>query len=181
MDAHHTGRSGAAEHWMNVSESNKCSGDGEDRREFLRAGGCFVLALAALGLPSSLAGLPIAETNGTGTAREKRYTLPVSDSVNIDRQAQVILVRFQNAVFAFALACPHEHAAVKWLPKDHRFQCSKHDSQYQPNGTYTAGRATRNLDRFAIRRDDASVVVDLQHWFESDKDPSGWTAALIQV
>jgi len=180
MDADHTGRSGVAEHRVNVSDHNKCFGD-SDRREFLRAGGCFALALTGLGFPGSLAGLPISETTGTGTANEKLYTLPASDSVNIDRQAQVILVRFQNNVYAFALACPHEHAAVKWLPKDHRFQCSKHDSQYQPNGTYTAGRATRNLDRFAIRREDASIVVDLHHWFESDKNSSGWASALVQL
>jgi Rieske Fe-S protein len=93
----------------------------------------------------------------------------------------VILIRYQNNAYAFALACPHEHAAVKWLPKDKRFQCSKHDSQYQPNGTYTAGRATRNLDRFAIRREDTSIVVDLRRWFESDKDPAGWASAVVQI
>ena len=81
----------------------------------------------------------MAETTGTGPANEKRFPLPAGDSVNIDRQTQVILVRFQNSVYAFALACPHEHAAVKWLPKDHRFQCSKHDSQYQPNGILHRG------------------------------------------
>jgi nitrite reductase/ring-hydroxylating ferredoxin subunit len=157
------------------------SSESSDRRDFLRAGGCLALACAALGLPPSFAGLPIAETTGSGPANEKRFALPASDSVNIDRQSQVILVRFQNAIYAFALACPHEHAAVKWLAKDHRFQCSKHDSQYQPNGTYTAGRATRNLDRFALRREDAFVVVDLQHWFESDKNPSGWASAVINL
>lgn len=140
-----------------------------------------VTAVAALGLPSSLAALPVAETKGAGPANEKRFPLPASDSVNIDRQTQVILIRFQNSVYAFALACPHEHAAVKWLAKDKRFQCSKHDSQYQPNGTYTAGRATRNLDRFAIRKEDASIVIDLHRWFESDKDPAGWASAVVQV
>ena len=144
-----------------------------DRRAFLlRAGGCFLLAFA---------GLPVFEVDSTGGPTEKRFALPASDSVNIDRQSQAILVRNQNSVFAFALACPHEHAAVKWLPKDRRFQCSKHDSQYQPNGTYTAGKATRNLDRFAIRREDASIVVDLTHWFESDKNPAGWAAAAVQL
>lgn len=143
-----------------------------DRREFLRAGGCFLLAFA---------GLPIFEVDSIGGPTEKRFALPATDSVNIDRQSQAILVRNQNSIFAFALACPHEHAAVKWLPKDRRFQCSKHDSQYQPNGTYTAGKATRNLDRFAIRREDASIVVDLTHWFESDKNPAGWASAAIQL
>ena len=129
----------------------------------------------------ALATLPVFVIDGTAAATERRYTIPAADSVNIDRQGQVILVRFQNSIFAFALACPHENAAVKWLPKDHRFQCSKHDSQYQPDGSHTSGRATRNLDRFAIRRDDTSVVVDLQHWFQSDKDNAGWTAAAIRL
>lgn len=167
------------ERQLSMSEStdkSACS----DRREFLRSGSCFFFALAAA-LPASLAGLPINETVGVNAANEKRYSLPGSDSVNIDRQAQVILVRFQNSVYAFSLACPHEHAAVKWLSKDKRFQCSKHDSQYQPNGTYTAGRATRNLDRFAIRREDMSIFVDLHRWFESDKDAGGWSSASVQI
>jgi nitrite reductase/ring-hydroxylating ferredoxin subunit len=167
---------------MTKSNDNCLTGE-SGRREFIRTGGCLMLTFAAFGLPASLAGLPVAEMTGTGAANanEKRYTLPAADSVNIDRQAQVILIRFQNSIYAFALACPHEHAAVKWLPKDKRFQCSKHDSQYQPNGTYTAGRATRNLDRFAIRREDTSVVIDLHRWFESDKDPAGWASAVLQI
>ena len=143
-----------------------------NRRDFLRAGGCFLFAFA---------NLPVFEVLADGGPTEKRFPLPAADSVNVDRGSQTILVRFQNNIFAFALACPHEHAAVKWLPKDHRFQCTKHDSQYQPNGTYTAGRATRNLDRFAVRKEDAMIVVDLTHWFESDKDPSGWASAVVQV
>jgi len=164
-----------------IESEDRCFSVESSRREFIRAGGCFAFAIAALGLPLPLAALPVAETTGTGTANEKRYTLPPGDSVNIDRQAQVILIRFQNNVYAFALACPHEHAAVKWLSKDKRFQCSKHDSQYQPNGAYTAGRATRNLDRFAVRREDISIVVDLHRWFESDKDPAGWASAVVQI
>jgi Rieske Fe-S protein len=84
-------------------------------------------------------------------------------------------------VFVFALACPHENNAVKWVAKDHRFQCTKHDSQYQPDGLHTSGRATRNMDRYVIRRDGDSVVVDLHKWVESDKDPGGWAAATIAV
>lgn len=125
--------------------------------------------------------LPISFISGSGSDAQKRYTLPTADGANIDRQAQVILVRYRNEVFAFALSCPHENAAVKWLPKDQRFQCTKHDSRYQPDGLHTAGRATRNMDRFAIHRDGDSVVVDLQHWFQSDKDPAGWKAAAIPI
>jgi len=142
------------------------------RREFLQVGGCFLFAMAAL---------PVFAVSGSGAANERMYPIPAGDSANIDRQAQVILVRFHNNIYAFALSCPHENAAVKWMPKDSRFQCSKHDSRYQPDGVHTAGRATRNMDRFAIRRDGASVFVDTTHWFQSDKNPSGWAAAAIQV
>ena len=166
---------------MSQSNNNNCFESDWGRRDFLRAGGCFALALTAIGLPASLAGLPVVEMTGTGAPTDKKYNLPASDSVNIDHGTQVILVRYQNSVFAFALACPHEHAAVKWLNKDKRFQCSKHDSQYTPNGTYTTGHATRNLDRFAIRREDAAIFVDLHRWFESDKDPGGWASAVVQL
>jgi nitrite reductase/ring-hydroxylating ferredoxin subunit len=138
----------------------------------LQASGCLVFALA---------GLPVFAATGTGTANEKRFPLPTSECANIDRQSQVIIVRYQNSVYAFALSCPHENAAVKWLPKDHRFQCSKHDSQYQPDGLHTAGRATRNMDRYAVTLDGSSVVVDLHRWFQSDKDPSGWNSAAIRI
>jgi len=76
---------------------------------------------------------------------------------------------------------PHENAVVKWLAKDGRFQCSKHDSQYTPNGTYTSGHATRNLDRFPIRRDGNSVVVSLDRVFHSDQNAQAWAAASVDV
>jgi len=60
-----------------------------------------------------------------------------------------------------------------------RFQCPKHDSKYQPNGTFMAGRATRNMDRLKIRRDSDTLIVDLSHIIKSDADPAGWAAATI--
>jgi nitrite reductase/ring-hydroxylating ferredoxin subunit len=142
------------------------------RREFLQTGGCILFAMGTL---------PVFAVTSVATANERRYGIPPSDSVNIDHQAQLIFVRFQNSIFAFSLACPHENAAVKWLAKDHRFQCTKHDSRYQPDGVHTSGRATRNLDRFAVRREDSMIVVDLEHWYQSDKDPAGWASAVIRL
>jgi nitrite reductase/ring-hydroxylating ferredoxin subunit len=153
------------------------------RRGFLQsAGGCFVLAIAALGFPSgSAAALPVETTTGSQTGSDRRYPIPAADSVNVDREVQTIVVRHQGHVYVFALTCPHQNAAVKWLPKDHRFQCTKHDSEYQPDGTHTAGRATRNLDRFAVRREGDVVVADLNRLFQSDKDAALWAAAAIAV
>ena len=147
-------------------------GDGTTRRVFLQeAGGGLIAAVL----------VAITGTNATAGTAEKRYPIPSSDGATIDRDAQVILVRYQIHVVALALACPHQNAAVKWLPSDGRFQCTKHDSRYTPDGVHTAGRATRNMDRFPITRDGASVVVDVSRVFRSDQDAAGWNAASIAL
>src|SRR4051794_33988363 len=96
------------------------------RRQFLQTGRCLIAALAAAGVTAdALAASPVAVVTGRGTGTLKRYPIPAADSVNIDRDAQVILVRNQNRAFAFALSCPHQNAAVKWIENDHRFACTK--------------------------------------------------------
>jgi Rieske Fe-S protein len=163
-------------------EARDCSADGTNRREFLRSAGCVGATVALLGLTADNAlALPVYTTNGTGDAGERRYSIPPTDSVNVDQAAQLIVVRAENHVYVFALSCPHQNNVVKWVAKDHRFQCTKHDSRYTPNGTYTSARATRNLDRYVIRRDGDSIVVDLHKWIQSDKDPAGWAAATIGI
>jgi Rieske Fe-S protein len=150
------------------------------RRDFLIGSGCGVISMAACGLAIEAA-LPVTIAAGAREGTERTYPLPAADGVSIDRDAQVILVRFEHKVFAMALACPHENAAVKWLSKDRRFQCTKHDSRYTPQGTYTSGRATRNLDRFPVRRSGASIVVGIDRVHRSDQDPNGWDAAFVEV
>jgi Rieske Fe-S protein len=160
---------------------DNCSTCDTDRRRFLKIG-CFGLSAALLGLaPGDAQALPVAFIEGAQAGTERRYPLPAADGVNIDRAAQVIVARAAGHVFVFALSCPHQNNAVKWVAKDHRFQCTKHDSRYTPEGVYTSGRSTRNLDRYVVRRDGDSVVVDLHRWVQSDKDPGAWTAASIAV
>jgi nitrite reductase/ring-hydroxylating ferredoxin subunit len=163
-------------------EDDACRGRGPTRREFLQSTGCFGVAIALLGLSSKDASaLPVGVTEGTQNGGERQYPIPAADGVNIDHQAQLIVVRFNGHGYVFALSCPHQNNALKWVQKDHRFHCTKHDSQYQPDGLYTSGRATRNMDRYAIRREGDSIFVDLHHWFQSDKDPKGWAAATIAL
>jgi nitrite reductase/ring-hydroxylating ferredoxin subunit len=163
-------------------ETDSAGDSASSRREFLQATGCFGMAIALLGFPSTTAAaLPVFMTEGVSAGDEMRYPIPAADSVNVDRTAQLIVARSQGHVYVFALSCPHQNNAVKWLPKDHRFQCTKHDSQYQPDGVHTSGRATRNMDRYVIRREGDTVVVDLHKWVQSDKDPGGWAAAALAV
>jgi Rieske Fe-S protein len=151
------------------------------RRDFLQRA-CFSFTAAALGLNAAdAAPLPVTFADGVLAGTDHRYPLPTGDGVTIDRKEQVIIVRYQNRIYAFNLSCPHENTALKWLPKDLRFQCPKHESKYQPNGTFMSGRATRNMDRLTIRRDGDSLLVDLSHIIKSDVDPSGWAAAAISL
>ena len=147
----------------------------------------FVICLSssvALGASAhAWADLPVVfvESLGGGDRAEQRYPVPAADAVSIDRSAQVVLVRASGHAFAFALSCPHESAAVKWVEKDHRFQCTKHDSRYQVDGTHISGRATRNMDRFPIRREGAVLVVTTDTTVHSDTDPRGWAAAAVEL
>jgi Rieske Fe-S protein len=142
-----------------------------------------MFSLAALGLSDrEAAALPVAYgASGSGSGSERRYPVPAADGVIIDRANQVITVRYQQHMYAFNLACPHENTALKWLPKDGRFQCPKHESRYQPNGTFIDGRATRHMDRLGVRLEDNTLVVDLSKFYRSDKDTAGWTAATVTL
>jgi len=156
-----------------------------DRREFLQETARLALgAFLALGLsPRRAAALAI----GYGTGRreagrsEVSYPIPGTDGATIDKQNQTILVRFQGMAYAFALSCPHQNTALHWRDEVQRFQCPKHKSQYQPDGTFITGRATRNMDRMPIRSDGKQLLVDVEHVYQSDKDPSGWAAAHVKL
>ena len=145
-----------------------CSGCGRDasRRDFLRGfAGLAVMLMAG-------------RRRMTG---EVEYPVPASDGAIIDRQNDVIVVRYGDACFAFALSCPHQNTALKWLPADHRFQCPKHKSKYTPEGVFLSGRATRNMDRLPIRHAGGRLLVDVDRVYESDKDAAGWAAARVGI
>jgi nitrite reductase/ring-hydroxylating ferredoxin subunit len=154
------------------------------RRSFLCTTTCALGAVAAVALlPADLRALPVHFADGTpvGGPEERAFPIPAGDSVNIDRATSLILVRAQGKVFALSLSCPHEHAAVKWVAKNGRFACTKHDSKYLPDGKYISGRSTRNLDRFPIRKDGTNVIVNLSAVFRADLDATGWNAAEVVV
>jgi nitrite reductase/ring-hydroxylating ferredoxin subunit len=146
------------------------------RRAFLQQGaGALVEVLVVFGLTS------VWTQTGRAVGNERAYPIPPADGVTLDRDAQLLLVRYQGKVFALALTCPHQNAAVRWLPQDGRFQCTRHDSKYQPDGTYTSGRATRNMDRLPIRRDGVNVLVDVSQIIRADQNAAAWNAAVVAV
>lgn len=157
------------------------------RREFLRDAAVAVAGIAAtLGFARAASALPehfqIRATRASSRVGDQlSYPIPPADGAQIDRYQQVILVRWQNAVYAFNLSCPHQHTALRWDDSDHQFQCPKHHSKYQPDGEFISGRATRGMDRFSITRDGGKVVVDVNAMHKQDGDPAGWNAAVVKL
>lgn len=154
--------------------------DGCGRRTFIREGAT-ALALAAF-LGRDLFALPVelgAAVQRVGSVA--RYPLPAGDGVTIDRTEDVILVRTTGRVMAFALSCPHQNTALRWQEKVGEFQCTKHKSRYKPDGLFISGRATRAMDRFAIRREGDAVLVDLDRLFKHDAQAAEWDAAVVRL
>ena len=109
------------------------------------------------------------------------YVIPAKDEVQIDKDNDVILVRWQNNVYAFNLSCPHQNTALRWNDAAKEFQCPKHKSKYTPVGSFISGRATRGMDRFAIQRQGANVVIDVDKIYEEDENEAQWKAAFVKV
>lgn len=160
-----------------------CEGcGGESRRDFLRqAAGLLAGALAGIGLAPELArAFPVGEGTPLRVDREEvTLPIPAQDGATIYRDQSLILARYANGVYAFSLACPHQRTALRWLGDQGRFQCPKHKSKYRPDGVFISGRATRGMDRFAVRRQAGSVVADLSRLFREDEDRAAWTAAVV--
>lgn len=157
--------------------------EGLERREFLRDAAVAVLAtIGALGmLPGRAAAMPAAFTSGLGKRTDKAYALPAADGVLVDKEESVIVARFDNRAYAFSLACPHQNTALRWEASANRFQCPKHKSRYRPDGTFIEGRATRGLDRFAVRREGERLMVNLDALYREDRNAAEWAAAFVDL
>lgn len=151
-----------------------------ERREFLRdALSRVVLAIGALGLGSARASaLTVAFATGSGSRADKTYPIPAADGVVIDKDESVIIARFSGRAYAFSLACPHQNTALRWDAGNGRFQCPKHRSRYKPDGVFIEGRATRGMDRFAVKHDE-NLIVNLDALYREDENPAEWAAAFV--
>ena len=169
--------------FINRDKESECEGCPliPDRREFLRSVSALAFGAITLALPIRTATAQVLAARIAGR-KQLSYPLPLADGADIDRDNDVILVRYKNEVFAFNLSCPHQNTALRWNETDMRFQCPKHHSQYQPDGEFITGRATRNMDRLAIRRDAANnIIVDPDTLYRSDEDAAQWQAAVIKL
>jgi Rieske Fe-S protein len=153
------------------------------RRDFLREAASLAACAAALGVfPNRLWGLPVEIAGAVRSAvGEAIYPIPQQDGTTIDRDHEAILVRYQDRVYVFGLSCPHQRTPLRWEAEEHRFRCPKHKSTFEPNGDFVSGRATRNLDRYPVRRDGNTVIADLSTLLQEDRDRERWGQAVVQL
>ena len=158
-------------------------GAAPSRRDFLREAASLVACASALGAaPSNPLQFSVKLTAALRLlGGEAVYPIPQQDGATIDRDHEVILVRYQDRVYAFGLSCPHQRTALRWQDEERRFQCPKHKSTFQLDGTFLAGRATRSLDRYGVRREGDTVVVDLSTLLHEDRDRERWVGAVVQL
>jgi nitrite reductase/ring-hydroxylating ferredoxin subunit len=154
-----------------------------ERRDFLRD--ALSRTLVAVGgltvFADRLAALTVEFSAGTGDRADKAYPLPAADGVVIDKDESVIIARFGDRAYAFSLACPHQNTAIRWDAPNTRFQCPKHKSRYRPDGTFIEGRATRGLDRFAVKLEGGQLLVNLDALYREDKNAAEWAAAFVSL
>lgn len=154
----------------------------DPRREFLRETSRFLLSgVVALGVGRACGAVLLIRFDSAlrVRARQAVYPVPQEDGAIIDREHEVILMRYQGRIYAFAIWCPHQRAALRWQEGERRFQCPKHKSTFQPDGIFLAGRATRAMDRYALHREGDTIIVHLAQVYRQDADPAGWDAAAV--
>lgn len=156
-----------------------------ERRTFVRDGALALTAmLAALGMAPSDAAAAIGRVDAAnGSGEEKSYAIPSQDGALIDKENGTILMRWQGKVYVYSLACPHQNTAIRWSDKDAQFECPKHHSRYLGDGQYVkdSGRATRGLDRFAVRREGDNIVANLDRLYQQNEDQAQWISAFITL
>jgi len=154
-----------------------------DRRRFLAQAAAIVVgAMVGLGMNAERAvAMPLGFLPGirSPNGKDVSFPIPAADGATIDRDNDLILARYQGKVYAFGLACPHQNTALRWLAAEGRFQCPKHKSKYAPDGTFLSGRATRSMDRYAVRKDGSNIVVNVDTLYEQDKQNAEWEAAVV--
>ena len=150
------------------------------RRDFLREAASLVACAAAA--PGDSLRFPVRLIAALRLLDgEAVYPIPPGDGATIDRDHEVILVRYQDRIYAFGLSCPHQRTPLRWQEEQQRFQCPKHKSTFQLDGGFLSGRATRSMDRYPLRREGDTVVVDLSALLQEDRDRERWVDAVVQL
>ena len=155
---------------------------GPSRRQFLRWG----TGVAAFGALTSLGTASVAflwpnvrggfgatfdvgseaEVLANIDANENRWEFPEGRTLfvrydpSLDPDGQYADLTGGAQVMALYWKCVHLGCKVPWCASSQWWECPCHGSRYNRWGEYRAGPAPRGLDRFRVRADEGSVLLD---------------------
>lgn len=154
------------------------------RRRFVRDTGLAVLAaMTAAGLSpvTALANIVMEVRPIRSRGALRTYRVPSTDSVLVDGDNDVIIVRSGDRIYAFSQRCPHKGARLEWREDESRIFCPKHKARFSAGGAHVSGRGSRDLDRYALRLEGREIVVDTDSVLRADRDAAAWRAGVVLV
>ena len=156
------------------------------RREFLNYvwAGSMALLLAGTGGISFYFALPrprLGEFGGVIPVSADEFRKSATDAAPIaNNVGKFWISNTEKGIVALYKVCTHLGCIYPWSASANRFQCPCHGSQFHMDGTYIAGPAPRNLDRFMFEIFDASGA-SLSKSENGDPIPLPDNAASIKV
>ncbi len=132
------------------------------RRDFLRSGwkvGGALLAVAA-GWTTFEALRPFATGASAGTIRLGDVGSFQEGTATYFPEGRLYLVNAKRHFFALSQKCPHLGCRVPFCESSGRFECPCHGSVFDLAGEYIAGPSPRGMDRYALKAEGNSLVVD---------------------
>ena len=164
-------------------DCGECPAAAASRRIFLRDAALAVAGALAVSMSTREAFAErVAETTASLSRRLLRtYPLPSEGAVSVDVGNDVVLVRWENRVYAFSLRCPHRGTRLEWHANERNLYCPKHKARFLANGAHVSGRHARDLDRYDITREGNAVLVDLGALRRVDQDHERWRMAVVNL
>ena len=133
-----------------------------NRREFLNLAwlaslGFFTVNLAGITYLFALPRFREGEFGGKVTIG-RASELPVAGSAPANfPKVKLWLSNTDQGVAALYKVCTHLGCLYNWRDSEDKFVCPCHGSQFASDGTYLAGPAPRNLDRFVVEAVDPNT------------------------
>jgi cytochrome b6-f complex iron-sulfur subunit len=93
---------------------------------------------------------------------------PGSPPLNLPK-VKLWISNTNEGLIALYKVCTHLGCLYNWNNQENKFICPCHGSQFQANGTYIRGPASRSLDRFMVQ------VVSPEGDILAETDPTGGT------
>jgi cytochrome b6-f complex iron-sulfur subunit len=78
------------------------------------------------------------------------------------------VVKYQGKIYALSTTCTHLGCTPNWLESAGKFKCPCHGSGFYITGVNFEGPAPRPLERYSIRLDGPTIVVDKSKKFQRE-------------